>query len=259
MIAAFSLGAAVYYKDNPLANAAQRYASSIAAASAATYVGLRTLNAVLSTAQEIEVEGSVFIASGSAQPLKMLEPVDDTIERIASVVFTLMLATGILAVAMGPVGAVGAGMIVVATLLWISDRLLGPRDVVSVLSRRLVWYGGFFLLALPLSFVLSAELADWLTGDVLTRHETIIAEITASVGAPVPDQSAGWWDSLRGSLDEAGRYQELAQNIWTRADDLIGSYMALLSVFIFRIFLLPALLAGGFFVLARFFANRAET
>ncbi|MFC3613909.1 hypothetical protein ACFORG_09085 [Lutimaribacter marinistellae] len=255
LIAALGLAAVWFYRDNPLSNAARDYAGTVSTASAATYVGLRTLNAVLSTAQEIEVGGSLVV-SGTAQPLKVLEPVDDTIERIAGVVFSLMVATGILAVAMGPVGAVGAGMIAGASLLWIADRLLGPRDVISDLSRRLVWYGAFFLLALPASFVISGELADILTGDVLTRHEAIIAEITASVGPPVPDQPGGWWDGMRGALDEAGRYQALAQNLWDRADELIASYMALLAVFIFRIFLLPALLAGAFFVLARFFAHR---
>ena len=67
-------------------------------------------------------------------------------------------ATGVLAVAMGPVGAVGAAMIAGASALWIVDRLLGARDVISVLSRRLVWYGGFFLLALPGAFVAIAVL-----------------------------------------------------------------------------------------------------
>ncbi|NDW48091.1 hypothetical protein [Ruegeria sp. PrR005] len=258
LIAALSLGAAFFYKQNPLANAAQRYATSVATASAATYVTLRTLNAVLSTAQEVEVSGSALVVSGTAQPLRMLEPVDDTVERIASVVFNLMLATGILAVAMGPVGAVGGGMIAAASLLWIMDRLLGPRDVVSVLSRRLAWYGGFFLLALPLAFVMSAWLADWLTADVLARHQAIIAEITASVGAPVPEQAGGWWDTMRETLGEAGRYQDLAQNLWTRADDLVGSYVALLAVFVFKIFVLPALLAGALFILTRFFAHRPE-
>jgi len=256
LIAALSLGAAVLYETNPLTNAAERYASSVATASAATYVGLRTLNAVLSTAQEFEVEGSALIVSASAQPLKLLEPVDDTIERIADVVFLLMLTTGILAVAMGPMGAVGAGMIAVATLLWIADRLLGPRDVLSAFSKRLIWYGGFFLLALPLSFVLSAQLADWLTDAALVQHQEVIAEITASVGAPMPGQSSDWWDKMRDLQAQADRYQELAQNIWSRADELIGSYLGLLSVLVFRIFMLPALLLGGFFLLVRFFAHR---
>ena len=46
---------AMVFRDNPLNAAAQRYAQSVATTSAATYVTLRTLNAFLSTAQEVEV------------------------------------------------------------------------------------------------------------------------------------------------------------------------------------------------------------
>ena len=69
--------------DDPLTHSAQGYAADIATKAAATYVVLRTLNAVLSTAQEVEV-GVSFIASGSAQPLKVLEPLDEVPYTIRS-------------------------------------------------------------------------------------------------------------------------------------------------------------------------------
>ncbi|MEY8829223.1 hypothetical protein AB9K34_12565 [Sedimentitalea sp. XS_ASV28] len=257
LIAVLALGAAVFHRHNPLSQQAQGYAATVSAASAATYVTLRMLNAALSTAQEVEVGASLGF-SGTVQPGKMLEPVDDTIERIAGVVFALMLVTGVLAVAMGPVGAVGAAMIAGASALWIADRLLGPRDVISMLSRRLVWYGLFFLLALPGAFVLTDLLANRFTGDVMMRHQAIIAEITDTVEVdPALARDQGWWDRLTEGMSEVDRYRELASNIWSRADELIASYLALLSVYIFQIFVLPALLVGAFFILARFFASRA--
>lgn len=256
LIAVLALGATVLHRHNPLSQRAQDYAATVSAASAATYVTLRTLNAALSTAQEIEVGASLGV-SGTMQPGKMLEPVDDTIERIADVVFVLMLVTGVLAVAMGPVGAVGAAMIAGASTLWIIDRLVGARDVVSLLSRRLVWYGGFFLLALPGAFVLTDLLADFLTGDVMAQQQVIIAEITDTVEVdPALAHDQGWWDRLTEGMSEVDRYRDLATNIWLRADDLIASYLTLLSLYIFQIFVLPALLVGAFFVSVRFFANR---
>ncbi|MEP3332496.1 hypothetical protein [Sedimentitalea sp.] len=244
------------HRHNPLSQRAQDYAATVSAASAATYVTLRTLNAALSTAQEIEVGASLGV-SGTMQPGKMLEPVDDTIERIADVVFVLMLVSGVLAVAMGPVGAVGAAMIAGASVLWIIDRLVGARDVISLLSRRLVWYGGFFLLALPGAFVLTDLLADLLTGDVMVQQQVIIAEITDTVEVdPALARDQGWWDRLTEGMSEVDRYRDLATNIWLRADDLIASYLTLLSIYIFQIFVLPALLVGAFFVSVRFFANR---
>ncbi|WP_424985027.1 hypothetical protein [Microbulbifer sp. S227A] len=256
LIAALALGAAVLHRHNPLSRGAQDYAATVSTASAATYVTLRMLNAALSTAQEVEVGASLGV-SGTMQPGKMLEPVDDTIERIAAVVFALMLVSGVLAVAMGPVGAVGAVMIAGASALWIADRLLGPRDVVSMLSRRLGWYGGFFLLALPGAFVLTDLLAARFTGDVMAWHQAIIDEITDTVEVdPGLAQDQGWWDRLTEGMSEVDRYRELAGNIWLRADELIGSYLTLLSVYIFQIFVLPALLVGAFFIVARFFASR---
>ena len=44
--------------------------------------------------------------------------------------------------------------------------------------------------------------------------------------------------------------------VFARADDLIGSYIAILSVFVFRIVILPLLVLGAFFVLARGLAQR---
>lgn len=49
-------------RDNPLVAAGRDYAQGVATTAAASYVTLRTLNAFLSTAQEIEV-GLSFIAS----------------------------------------------------------------------------------------------------------------------------------------------------------------------------------------------------
>lgn len=248
VVVAASLAAAIWHRQNPLVERSAAYAQNIATASAATYITLRSLNAVLSTAQEVEVGGSLVV-SGTAQPLKVLEPIDDTIERIASVVFALMIATGILSLSVGPLGAVGGGMIAIAGTIWMVDVVIGRRDVTAALSRRLIWYGLFFLLALPLSFVLADLLSGHLTGQVLADHQAIVKQITASVGATGPGEDTGF-------LQTADRYRELAGNIWDRADELIGSYIAILSVFIFRIFLLPALIVGGFLVLTRFFAHR---
>ena len=248
-----ALAGVVFHAGNPISDRARAYATDVAVASAGVYITLRTVNAFLSSAQEVEVSGSVVFASGTVQPLKTLEPIDDTIERIAGVVFAMMVVTGVLSVAMGPVGAVGAGMIALAAGLWIADRLIGRRDVVVQLARRLGWYGAFLALAVPLAFVLSALLADRLTQDVWERNDAVIREITAPIAddAETDAVSNRFWEAM----EDLDNYRMLAGNIYDRADDLIGSYIAVLAVFLFKILLLPALLMGGFFVAARFFAQ----
>ncbi|MGR3466462.1 MAG: hypothetical protein ACU0CI_01170 [Shimia sp.] len=241
---ALSLAMALLWRANPLTDRAQAYAQEVAAAAAGTYITLRTLNAVLSTAQEVEVGGAFFV-QGSAQPLKALEPIDDTIERIAGFVFLLMVATGILAVALGPVGSVGWAMVALACAL----ALARPTGRLGDLGARLGWYGAFLALAVPVAFVLTSLVAERLTRDTWAEHSAIVAEITAEVGGPMEEEGG-----LRGALRDADRYRQLAGRIFAQADVLIASYVSLLAVFVFRVFLLPAAILGAFLILTRWMA-----
>ena len=261
LIAALSLGAAIFHDENPLAQEAGAYAQSIAQVSAATYVTLRGLNALLSTAQEVEVGASVGV-SGNFQPGKVLEPIDDTIERIAAMVFSIMLTSGLMAVAMGPVGAVGGAMIAAACLM----ALLGRRLPLRSGARKLGVMGAVLMLGLPLCLIASDWLAAPLTGSVLTRHQAVIDDIVSEmpdansepvVGAPDAENGeAGWLDRFNtGWSYIASGQQVLAQagNVVANADEIIQSYLSILAVLIFRTFLLPALLLAALWVIAQSF------
>lgn len=254
---ALSLSATVFYKANPITSGAQRYAVSVASASAGIYITLRTLNAVLSTAQEVEV-GGTLVVSGTVQPLKMLEPIDDTIERIASFVFFVMVVTGVIAVAMTPVGAIGFAMVTLSLLISVVQERTG-RFQTAGLASALGWYGAFLGLALPLAFASSALVADHLTDDVWARNKLVIDEITAHVepgAAKTEGEAGGWFWGLPDAVEEVDRYKELAQNIYDRADDLIASYLEILAVFVFKIIFLPALLVGALYFVLRFPVRR---
>ncbi|MFX0540425.1 hypothetical protein ACEWPM_001660 [Roseovarius sp. S4756] len=259
LIAALSLGAAIFHDRNPLAEEAGEYAESIAKVSAATYVTLRTLNALLSTAQEVEVGASVGV-SGNFQPGKVLEPIDDTIERIAATVFSIMLVSGLLAVAMGPVGAVGGAMIAAACLL----MLIGHRLPLRPGARKLGVMGAVLTLGLPLCLMASDWLAVPLTGSVLIRHQAVIDDIVADVPevAPEPLESAleepgmlsGLRDRFSAGVDYVASGQQVlaqARDVVTNADEIISSYLSILAVLIFRTFLLPALLLTAVWMIAQ--------
>lgn len=253
ILAAAAVAAAVLHRDNTLTQTAREHAQATAVAGAGVYVTLRSLNAFLSAAQEIELGGS-FVVSGTVQPLKTLEPVDDTIERIAGIVFAMMIATGVLAVSMGPLGAVGAAMIALALALWVADRIVGRRDIVVVLARRLVWYGAFLAIAVPVSFLAASVIADELTREVWEANQAVIRDITEPLAADQTD-AQGLGDRLWAAREDAEEYRRLAVNIYDRADDLIGSYVAILAVFLFKLLILPLLLLGALFLVARFFAD----
>lgn len=235
---------------------AQEYARDVAVASGGVYLTLRSLNAFLSTAQEVQVSGGAIFVNGSLQPLKVLEPVDDTVERIASLVFQVMVITGVLAVALGPASAVGFAMLAMAAMIALGLRQDRGPGRAAMLARRLGWYGAFLGLALPCSFLIAAMVADHMTQDVVAQHRAILDEITEQV-APELDSPGGGGalDWMRGISDDAQRYTALAGNIYGRADDLIASLVAITSVMIFKLLILPLLILGGFFVSARFFAG----
>ena len=248
--AALCFALAFFYPLNPLSKGAEDYASRVAAASAVTYVSLRTLNAFLSTAQEAEVGLSVG-ASASVQPLKTLEPIDDTIERIAGVVFAMMMVSGVLSVTMGPVGAIGfamSGFGLLAMMLVTRMRV----------GRKLLLYGAFFALALPVSYWLSGALADVMTERTWTENQRIVSEIIDGVDAAQPEtEDEGWLSGWFEQGDAIAKYSSMASRIASEADVLIQSYIELLAVLLFNLILLPMILIGGVFVLFRWVANDA--
>lgn len=225
---------AMAFRDNPLTTRAQNYAQGIATTSAATYVTLRTLNAFLSTAQELEV-GLTFIASGTAQPLKVLEPIDDTVERIASLIFGVMVATGVLAVSLGPVSSIGWALFALAMALALIRERSGTSNFLAV-------YGLFFGLGMPLALVLSSFLATALTEMTYQENLATVQDITQAVGGT---------DVLQEDSPGLTEYRALAASVWSRADELISALIAILSVYVFRIFVMPLLLVGGLFLLMR--------
>lgn len=247
-LALLAVLAALAYDRNPLTRAAQAHAETVATISAATYVSLRALNAFLSTAQEVELGGSLVV-SGTVQPLKILEPIDDTIERIAGVIFALMLVSGVLAVAMGPVGGIGWTLVALAALVWLVPRARVPG--LRALARRMISYGLFLGLALPLAFVLAAVFADAMTERTYARHNATVTELTAEVApTDVTAETSTWQD-----ID---RYRRMARTLYSQADTLITSYLAILAVFVFRLFVFPLVLLGLFFMIARHFAQDHE-
>ncbi|WP_375260107.1 hypothetical protein [Citreimonas sp.] len=246
VLAALALMAALAGQArNPLVSGAERYAATVAASAGGVYLTLRSLNAFLSTAQEVEVGGSMVV-SGTAQPLKPLEPVDDTIERVAAMVFFVMVATGILSVAMGPAAALGFVLLAAAA----GVAALGRRRAVRLIAWRLGLYGAVLALALPGAFLAASALSERMTEAAMTRHQAVLAEITAQVEPAIAeaDATASLWGRMAELRDGMERYTTMAGNLYERADDLVASLIGILSGFVFRLLVLPALILGGVLV-----------
>lgn len=229
---------------NPALGAAERVNAQVAVASAATYVSLRAINAALSTAQEVEV-GATIVASGNLQPLKWLEPVDDTVERVANVIFAVAVVSGVLALSFAPVAAIGFALLAVALLgrCGCEARADGWSGAPMPLRLLLSGCGGFGLLlavALPGGFALGAALGAWLTQDVWSEAEAVLTSVADQARTLIGEPGAGgdersWREALAAYFGAAGLF-------WNEADALLSASLQMAGVFLLRMIVLPTVL-----------------
>ncbi|HHS94791.1 MAG TPA: hypothetical protein ENK63_05590 [Rhodobacterales bacterium] len=248
-----SLAGAVWPERNPLLAPAERQARDIALASGASYVSLRAINAALSVAQDIEVGASV-VASGNVQPLKWLEPVDDTVERISAMIFAVAVFAGLLSVALGPVSAVGAAVLAVGLIGVAASRLWPTRHGEIPLGlRRLfaasVQTGVILALGVPVLLALGTWAGAWLTRTPVAEANVtlnlIADQAQALIGQPGASGAApGWRDTLSAYLQGVGVF-------WDEADALLGAAVTLVASFFLRMVVMPLLLLVVFRQLIR--------
>ena len=183
---------------NPLVPVAEAQASNVVLTAGAVYGLLRLINAMLSTLQEVEV-GAGFVIDGSAQPMKFLEPVDDTVERVSDVIFAIGAATALVMVGLGPIAALGA----VSLGLGIFGRMAALATLVppwvTAASRLLLRWGLVTAIVLPLVFSVGIRFAEWLTQPSYCEQKAVLAWFGGDDDrGPTDESSAGWLCTLSG-------------------------------------------------------------
>lgn len=241
----------------PVNAPAERAARDAAEASIVVYVALRSINAALSLVQEIEVGGS-FGLSANAQPMKILEPIDDTVERVAGVVFAVALFAGAVSLGIGPVASLGflllaLGLIVQAVrepLIRYGGRVATPTCRAGSAS---IVTGAILALALPLSLALGNQFGEAVTAAKWQQAEAKLQEISGfsrslvgegdGVSLPGADQSkgaeTGWSGWFSGARDKVEAASEATGYFMSEADELLGASLILVSVFLLRTLVLP--------------------
>lgn len=264
--AMFLLASAV--SKNPINRAAEHAATELGASTAATYVILRTINASLSLAQEARVQGGLAVVSAGFAPLKVLEPVDDTVERMATALFIVAALSILFSIAFNPLAGLGWAALVAyfGFRVWMDSR----GDVQSVeavevprLPSYLLRTGLALSLVLPVAFVAAVHFADLLTKSAWEKHHGVLDEVSreleksASVdggfsgvtgASPVPNDSAsepseesqerGIVSTLTNLLDEgreavAGFTESVADATQTTTS-VVGRYFAAARVIVSR-------------------------
>ncbi|WP_392664241.1 hypothetical protein [Amaricoccus sp. B4] len=263
----------------PISAPAERVARDAAVASLGVYVALRSVNSALSFAQEIEVGGS-FGISASAQPLKFLEPIDDTVERVADAIFWVALFAGVLAIGVGPLSGLGFLLLAVGLAIHAArgpierhcDVIAQPICRAGTASNLT---GALLAVLLPLSLALGGLFGEHVTRSARAAAMAQLAVVsdkaqsllgvpdealeTGEAVAPEPDSSFGWiQDSLRSggsdtsdALAQFRAYFGAAGFFVSHADELLESSLKLIAIFLLRTLVLPLALVVAMVALLR--------
>ena len=234
-------------------------AQDIALVTASVYVSLRAINAALSAAQEVEIGASIG-AQASLQPLKVLEPVDDTVERVAAVVFSVAAGAAIAVVGLEPVAAIGLTVLGVGLL----GMGIGTGSFATA-SLRAVRLGAALGLVLPVVFAGGVWLGERATAPqwdaAMAQLEEVSAEARVLIGGgeeellSQAEGGGGMFSDFFGAISDATtsvqRYVEAAQVFTAQADTLFNATLTIIGVFVLRILVLPALLLWSVMVVLR--------
>lgn len=251
---------------NPAVPPAVSSAEAVFASTAKVYVGLRAVNAVLSTAQEVEVGASVG-AQANTQPLKFLEPVDDTVERVAEVVFAVAAGAMLASVGVGPVASLGLLVLGAGLLVGAAAGARPELEAIGPAGWRAVRLGAALAFFVPIGLAGGTWLGERLTAPsweaavanferVTGQAEDLVnpAEEAGPGGLTVPEAEWSFGKLRRGlgsTLEAIGEYRRVDWDIWKEADTLIRASMTIIAVYAVQVLVLPALLLWGMLAVLR--------
>jgi len=224
---------------NPLSATAARYNRDASVTAVAIYATLRSMSAVLSVLKDADVEGSVVVTSVTVSPGQTLEPLTQTLERFADIMFVVAMVSAALALLLGPASGLG-GVLAGGALLAAALVLTRPGLVVPPAARRL--WRALLTLGLTLAVVLplAYSLAFW-WGDRLTREAAV--EATALLERVAPETTDA------PPVDRS--VLERAEAFLTVATDVFQATVDLSVAFLLKLVVLPAGLALAAWWLAR--------
>jgi len=239
------LALALLPQANPLVRWAEARNAEVAVAATGAYISLRAINATLSMAGEVEVGASIGVG-GSINPLRWLEPVDDTVERVSALVFAVAALSGLLSLALAPLSAIGFGLLALGLLGREACRT-GPGARAPGLHRAVAGCGTLGLtlaILLPGVIVGGAALGEALTQADWAAAQATLARVSDEAEALIDGDAGGWRERYERLTGAAGFF-------WESADDLLRASLTLAGIFALRLVVLPAALLWAALVVLR--------
>tara|TARA_R100000935_G_C2836463_1_gene168401 strand:- start:1872 stop:2921 length:1050 start_codon:yes stop_codon:yes gene_type:complete len=188
--------------SGPLIKGAKEYTQEIAKSSATAYLSLRLINAAISFAEEVEVGGSIIAVNGSAQPFKVLEPIDDAVERLSAAIFLVGAVSGVLAVVLPVLGSVTL-VLIGGSLAILAALALSRLDFVGRTFLTNFSLGTARLGVLGFSIVIAFSISSWFADGVSNSAWGEYERTLKSVAQQMPNLAYG-------GLSELDTHQESA-------------------------------------------------
>jgi hypothetical protein len=182
-----------FTNHGPFIKEAKGYSQEIAKSSASAYLSLRLINAAISFAEEVEVGGSIIAVSGSAQPFKVLEPIDDAVERLSAAIFLIGAVSGVLTVVLPVLGGfalvlIGVSLAALASLELSSLRFWG-RNYLSNLFLGTARLGGLGFLVV-IAFSISSWFADGVSNRAWGEYQFTLTSIAEQMPKISPEDES---------------------------------------------------------------------
>ena len=147
---------------NPLTHLAANYNLEITVGGTAIYASLRSLTSVMSIVRDADVQASIGVASLATSPGQALQPVIVTLERMANLLFALVVLSGVLGFTLPIVASLGAIVLAVgASAKAVSTAMGHPLGGVGYrLARSAVTLGVLAAVCIPIAYAFAFFLGD---------------------------------------------------------------------------------------------------
>lgn len=267
---------------NPLTDIAAQFSRDVMVGSGALYGTLRVANSVMSVARDADISGGVGVASVTASPGQLLQPVINTIERLVDLLFGLAIVSGILSLVLVPVAkvaSVGLG----ACALFCAGLTLTARRVPPLLdrlTRSVMVLGILGAVLLPASYTIAFYAGDAITDRAWTNATEVFDRMKGQQDIPGADGAVagaaetlsptdrvtpaddGMFDRLgsafSGMLQAASDMAETAaanaqviQDGLAISADLFSASIGIATAYLVKLLVLPLLILAAFLYLLR--------
>lgn len=175
---------------NPLVDKASGYNTQISLSGAVIYASLRGVVSAMSFVQDADIQVAVPFASITGSPGQALQPVISTLERMANLLFALVLASGVLTVALPAVAGLGSFALIAGTLAAGASHIVGAGWPTTIRrgAHACIQLGVLAVIVIPAAYALSFVIGDRMTAEAWNRASSVFNQQAAELeGTVVPD------------------------------------------------------------------------